>query len=160
MTDTALGDNVTIEGNVRIEKSRIADDVQILWGALIRESELASGCIIGCEVKKCHLGRKNKAKHPGTSVISTTSGEAVNFGGGVKFANYDGTGKGTFVLGDRVFIGCNTVLSVRANAVTTIESGSKIAANLHVNTDIPADSLVYADRETGKLTIRAGYYAQ
>jgi len=55
-------------------------------------------------VKKSQLGAKNKAKHPGTSIISSTTGEKVNFGGGSKCANYDGTGKGNFIFGNSVFV--------------------------------------------------------
>ncbi len=160
ISDSTLDDNVIIEGNARIEKSTLWAGVEILWGGIIRESSLDTGCIIGGEVKKCSLGKNNKAKHPGTSIISTTSGEKVNFGGGFKCANYDGTGKGHFVIGSRVFFWCNSVISVRANQTTTIHDGVKIGANIHVHTDIPADSLVYIDRETGKTTVREGYYSQ
>lgn len=158
LSDTEIGDNGVIEGNVRIEKSILKNDVQILWGSLIRESVLEEWCIIGCEVKKSHLGRHNKAKHPGTSIISAETGEKVNFWGGCKCANYDGTGKWRFVIGDKVFIGCNAVLSVKANQVTTLWTGTKIGANIHISGDIPAHSLVYMDRETWKTTIRESYY--
>lgn len=160
ISDSEIGDEVRIEGNVRIEKSQIKKNVEILWGSIIRESSLDEWCVIGCEVKKSTLWKKNKAKHPGTSIISATTGEKVNFGGGFKCANYDGTGKGHFVIGDAVFFWCNSVVSVRANQTTTIHTGTKIAANIHVSTDIPANSLVYLDRETGKTTIREGYYAE
>jgi bifunctional N-acetylglucosamine-1-phosphate-uridyltransferase/glucosamine-1-phosphate-acetyltransferase GlmU-like protein len=79
LSDTEIGDNAVIEGNVRIEKSTLKNNVEVLWGALIRESILEEGCIIGCEVKKSHLGKGNKAKHPGTSITSTQTGEKVNF---------------------------------------------------------------------------------
>ena len=159
ISDSTLANNVKIEGNARIEKSDLSEGVEILWGGIIRESTLDTGCIIGGEVKKCTLGKNNKAKHPGTSIISSTTGEKVNFGGGFKCANYDGTGKGHFIIGNNVFFWCNTVISVRANQTTTINGGVKIGANIHVSTDIPADSLVYIDRETGKTTVREGYYA-
>lgn len=158
LSDTQIGDNVVIEWNVRIEKSTLKNDIQLLWGSIIRESVLEEWCIIGCEVKKSHLGKENKAKHPGTSITSAQTGEKVNFWGGCRCANYDGTGKWTFVIGDRVFIGCNAVLSVKAHQVTTIHSGTKIGANVYVATDIPAGSLVYLDRETWKTTVREGYY--
>ncbi len=154
ITDTTLGDNVEIEGNVRIEKSTLKNNVEILWGAIIRDSTFEEGCIIGCEVKKSHLGKANKAKHPGTSIISSQTGEKVNFGGGCKCANYDGIGKGAFIFGDNVFIGCNSVISVKANQVTTIGTGTKIGANVHISSNVPENSLVYLDRENGKTTIR------
>lgn len=154
ITDTTIGNDVIIEGNARIEKSILKNNVEILWGAIIRDSTLEDGCIIGCEVKKSHLGKTNKAKHPGTSIISSQTGEKVNFGGGCKCANYDGIGKGAFVFGDNVFIGCNTVISVKANQITTIGRGTKIGANVHLSSNAPENSLIYLDRETGKTAIR------
>lgn len=158
LSDVIIGNNVRIEGNTRIERSTLHDTVEILWGSVIRESVLENWCIIGCEVKKSHLGPHTKAKHPGTSIISTQTGGRVNFGGGAKCANYDGKWKWNFILGDNVFIGCNSVLSVKANQTTHIHTGTKIGANIHVSSDIPAHSLVYTDRETWKTTVREGYY--
>jgi len=158
LTDTIILDNVIIEGNCRIEKSTLRETVEILWWSVIRESIISEWCIIGCEVKKSHLGKTNKAKHPSTTIISTTSGEKVNFWWGFKCANYDGTGKGHFIVGNNVFFGCNSVISVRANQTTTIHNGVKIGANIHIWQDVPEHSLVYTDRETGKTTIREGYY--
>lgn len=159
LDDVTLGNGVKIEGNARIEKSTLHDTVQVLWGSVIRESTLEAWCIIGCEVKKSHLGPQTKAKHPGTSIISTQTGTKVNFGGGAKCANYDGKWKWNFILGDNVFIGCNSVLSVKANQTTHIHTGTKIGANIHVSSDIPPHSLIYTDRETWKTTVREGYYA-
>ena len=52
------------------------------------------------------------------------------------------------------------MLSVRAGAVTTIGDDVKIGAQVHIATDVPPASLVYIDRETGKTTIREGYYRE
>ncbi len=158
ISDTTFGDNVSVEGGVRIEKSMIGKNTQILWWSIIRESTMWESCVIGCEVKKSHLGNHNKAKHPGTTIISAKTGEKVNFGGGCKCANYDGTGKGDFIFGNNVFIWCNSVISVKANQTTHIHDGAKIGANIHISTDISGDSLVYLDKESGKITIREGYY--
>lgn len=159
ISDSNIESGVKIEGNARIEKSQLGKDVEILWWGIIRESTLAEWCVIGGEVKKSHLGKKNKAKHPSTAIISTTSGERVNFWGGFKCANYDGTGKWHFIIGNDVFLGCNSVLSVKANKTTTLHDGVKIGANVHIGQDIPANSLVYHDRESGKVTVREGYYS-
>lgn len=160
LSDTTLGDNVIIEGNVRIDQSNIGNNCEILWWSIIRDSSLAEWCVIGCEVKKSHLWKHNKAKHPGTNIVSTTSGDKVNFWGWCKFANYDGRGKGHFILGDDIFIWCNTVISVKAEQTTTLHDGVKIGANIHVGQDVPANSLVYSDRESGKMVVREGYYKQ
>ena len=158
ITNTIIGDNVTIEGNARIEKSVLHNNTEVLWGSIIRESTLEEWCIIGCEVKKSHLWSHTKAKHPGTGIISTQTGSKVNFGWGSKCANYDGQWKWSFIIGDNVFIGCNSVLSVKSGQTRTIHTGTKIGANVHISNDIPAHSLVYSDRETWKTTVREGYY--
>ena len=159
ISESTIEDWVTIEGHARIEKSTIGKETQLLWGALIRESTLERSCSIGCEVKRSHLGENNTAKHPGTTIGSVTTGRWVNFWSGCKFANYDGHGKGTFILWDNVFLGCNVVISVKANQTTHIHDNVKIGAGVHISTNIPSDSLVYMDRDSGKFTLREGYLA-
>ncbi len=158
ISDSILGNNVSIEGGSRVEKSQLGNNVELLWWAIIRESSLDESCIIGGEVKRSKLGKKNVAKHPGTNIWSTVSGDKVNYGGGFKCANYDGKGKGHFIIGENVFFWCNSVISVKAEHTTHIHDGVKIGANIHIGMDIPPDSLVYTDKETGKITIREGYY--
>lgn len=48
---------------------------------------------------------------------------------------------------------------MKANKTTTLHDGVKIGANVHIGQDVPANSLVYHDRETGKVTVREGYYS-
>jgi bifunctional UDP-N-acetylglucosamine pyrophosphorylase / glucosamine-1-phosphate N-acetyltransferase len=158
--DCIIGDDVVIEWNVLIEKSHIHPLVEILWWSLIRESTIASWCIIWCEVKRSTLGARTMAKHPGTTIGSLTCWEDVNFWSGVKCANYDGKWKGTFVLWRGVFLWCNTVLSVKADTVRTIGNNIKIWALVHVDQDVPSDTLVYTDRKTGTVTYREGYLKQ
>lgn len=158
ITDSVIGNGVKIEWSSRIDKSQLGERVELLWWAIIRESVLDEGCVIWGEVKKSQLWKSNKAKHPGTSIINTKTGEKVNFGGGFKCANYDGVGKGHFIIGDNVFLWCNSVISVRANNTTHIHNGVKMGANVHIGIDVPTDSLVYIDKETGKVTVREGYY--
>lgn len=158
ISDSQIQADVSIEGGVRIEKSMIDEGSEILWWAIIRDSHIHSSCIIGAEIKKSEIGKNNKAKHPGTSITNTISGENVNFWGGCRFANYDGKGKGNFIIGDHVFIWCNAVISAKANTTTSLGERTKIGASVHVSGEIPAWSLVYTDRETGKLTIREHYY--
>lgn len=156
--NSIIWDNVTIEWNVLIEKSQICESVEILWWSIIRESEIGSACIIWCEVKRSHIWEKTMAKHPGTILGSLRCGKSNNFWSGVKCANYDGKWKGNFVLWDDVFVWCNTVMSVKADTTRTIGNGVKIGALVHVDIDIPDKSLVYMDKKTGTLSIREGYY--
>ncbi len=158
ITDSHIEDHAHIEGNVRIEKSTIASKNEILWGAIIRESVIENSCIIGCEVKRSHVGENTMAKHPGTNISDAVVGKGVNFWSWVKCANYDGKGKGKFTIGNEVFLGCNAVLSVKAGQVRSIGNKSVIGANTHVSFDVPDASLVYTDKENGKITLREKYY--
>lgn len=156
--DSTIENGVKIEWNVLIEKSIIRAESEILWWSIIRESEINSGCIVGCEVKRSHLGVHTMAKHPWTTLWSLKCGKNNNFWSGVKCANFDGKWKGNFVLGDDVFVGCNTVMSVKADTTRTIGNTVKIWALVHVDRDVPDATLVYVDRDNGKVTYREGYF--
>lgn len=160
ISDCHIADNVQIEWSVLAQGSTFGENTELLWWSIIRESTISENCVIGCEVKKSHLWPHNKAKHLGTTIANSTTGMKVNFWSGVKCANYDGRGKGCFTIGDDVFLGSNTVLSVKADQTTTIGDWAKIGANLHISQDIPPRSLVYQDRENGKITVREGYYSK
>lgn len=157
LSDVTIARGVSIEGNVRIEKSTLEANTQVLWGAIIRDSYIGPDCVIGAEVKKSHLTASVRAKHLGTVIWSARVGTWVNFWWGAVCANYDGRGKWDFVIWDSVFIGSHAILSVRAGETRTIESGAKIGANVHIDRDVTQDTLVYIHRETGVVTFREGY---
>ena len=156
--DSAIQDDVTIDCHVDITNSTIWKWSEILSKARIIDNTIGENCSIGCEIKWSRIWAWSNAKHFGTVLRSVTSWENCNFGSGVKLANYDGKGKWTFELGENVFIGCNTVISTKADVTRKIGSNVKIWALCHVEQDVSDDSLVYVDRETGVLNVREGYY--
>jgi len=91
------------------------------------------------EVKKSKTGTNTKASH--LAYIGDASvGKNVNFGCGSITVNYDGVNKHQTIIGDDVFIGCNTNLV----APIKVEDSVFIAAGSTVTKDIPKGALSIA----------------
>ena len=74
-------------------------------------------------------------------------GERINFGCGTVTVNYDGNKKYRTVIGDDVFIGCNTNLV----APVKVGSGAYIAAGSTITDDVPEKNLAIArERQINK----------
>ena len=78
---------------------------------LRNNTHVGDDCRIGnyVEIKNSRIGNKTKISHL-TYVGDTTCGENVNWGCGTVTVNYDGKNKNKTIVGDNVFIGCNTNL--------------------------------------------------
>ena len=74
-------------------------------------------------------------------------GERINFGCGTVTVNYDGNKKYRTVIGDDVFIGCNTNLV----APVKVGNGAYIAAGSTITDDVPEKNLAIArERQINK----------
>ncbi len=82
------------------------------------------------------LGAGTKLSHL-TYVGDADVGEGVNFGCGTITSNYDGFRKHRTVIGDHVFVGCNTNLI----APVTVGDGAYIAAGSTVTDTVPPGAL-------------------
>ena len=152
---TVIGRGCTIGPDTTLTDCTVGDEV-ILDRVVGEESCVESGCRIGpfvhlrphCQVKPdVKVGNfvelKNSTIGARTSVAHLTYlgdsdvGEGVNVGCGVVTANYDGAKKYRTVIGDGVFIGCNTNLI----APVEVGAGSSIAAGTTVTQRVPAGSL-------------------
>ena len=161
-----IGENCVIGPNTLIKDSVIGNDVK-LNSVQCYQSKVLDGADIGPFVhirpnsvvgEKVHLGNfvevKNSNIDEGTKVSHLTYvgdsdvGKRVNFGCGTVTVNYDGKNKHRTVIGDDVFIGCNTNLV----APVKVGDGAYTAAGSTITEDVPADALGIARaRQVNKL---------
>lgn len=110
-------------------------------------AHLRDGAIIGnhnrignfVEVKKSTTGEHTKASHL-AYIGDAEFGNNVNFGCGAVTVNYDGKNKYKTIIGDNVFVGCNTNLI----APITVSDNAFIAAGSTLTIDVPEDALAIA----------------
>ncbi|EFI84920.1 Bifunctional protein GlmU [Listeria grayi] len=139
--DSVIGSGVLIRSSAVIE-SKVADEVQIGPYAHLRpESEIGAHVKIGnfVETKKAVVGENTKLPHfiyMGDAEI----GKNVNVGCGSIAVNYDGKNKAKTIIGDNVFIGCNS------NLVAPLKIGDNafVAAGSTLTKDVPEGALAIA----------------
>ena len=148
LTDTVLGDRVKFQYSTAISSS-VDDDTTVGPYAYIRpDCHIGKNVKIGdfVEVKNSNVGDGTKVSHL-TYIGDSDVGERINFGCGTVTVNYDGHKKYRTVIGDDVFIGCNTNLVAPVN----VGRGSYIAAGSTITDDIPEDCLAIArERQINK----------
>lgn len=139
--------NATIEDNV-VCKQSVVYDSKILSGAQVGPfTHLRMNSVVGIndrignfvEMKNSTLGEKTNVAHL-TYIGDTTCGSHVNWGCGTVTVNYDGKNKHKTIIGDNVFIGCNTNLI----APIKVASDSFIAAGSTVINDTEEADFVIA----------------
>jgi bifunctional UDP-N-acetylglucosamine pyrophosphorylase/glucosamine-1-phosphate N-acetyltransferase len=139
LSDSVLGDRVTVRPHCVISSSQIASDVVIgpfahlRDGALI-ENEARVGNFV--EVKKSRVGRGTKALHL-TYLGDASIGERVNVGAGTVTCNYDGEKKHPTIIEEGVFVGSGSMLV----APVRIGRSSYVAAGSTITEDVPPESL-------------------
>jgi bifunctional UDP-N-acetylglucosamine pyrophosphorylase / glucosamine-1-phosphate N-acetyltransferase len=137
--DTALGDDVLVEPHCVFTQSRLESEVVIGPFARLRpESHLLKGARIGnfVEIKKSTIGEGTKAPH--LSYIGDTKiGSKSNIGAGTITCNYDGFTKHPTTIGNRVFVGSDSVLV----APVRLGDGAYIAAGSVITENVPSDAL-------------------
>ncbi len=135
----SVGDGTEINAS-QVYDSELGERVQVGPYAHIRpHCQVGDGCKVGAyvEIKNARLGAGTKLSHL-TYVGDAQVGERVNFGCGTITSNYDGFTKARTVIGDDVFVGCNTNLV----APVTVEDGAYIAAGTTVTRNVERDSMV------------------
>jgi bifunctional UDP-N-acetylglucosamine pyrophosphorylase/glucosamine-1-phosphate N-acetyltransferase len=139
ISDSMLGNNVTIKDFCVIEASSVASGAAIGPFAHLRpKSVIGEKAKIGnfVEVKKSTIGEGSKVSHL-SYIGDATIGKNVNLGAGVITCNYDGYDKFPTVIEDDVFVGSDTQLV----APVTIGKGALVAAGATITKDVPADAL-------------------
>lgn len=155
---TIIKSGAVVGPNTEIHNSQIHENV-IVKHSLIYDSIVREGTTVGpfahlrdhadigsfnrignfVEVKKSSTGPDTKASHL-AYIGDSEVGGGVNFGCGSITVNYDGKLKHKTIIGDNVFIGCNT------NLIAPISIGNNvfIAAGSTVTKDIPDNGFAIA----------------
>lgn len=138
IANSVIGERVHVR-NSSIFESKVGDEVQIGPYAHLRpESDIHNHVKIGnyVETKKAIVGEGTKLPHfiyMGDAEI----GKNVNVGCGSIAVNYDGKNKAKTIIGDDVFVGCNS------NLIAPVKVGDRafIAAGSTITKDVPEDAL-------------------
>jgi bifunctional UDP-N-acetylglucosamine pyrophosphorylase / glucosamine-1-phosphate N-acetyltransferase len=156
---TVIGQGCRLEPNVKISDSAIGNDVTIRMGTVIAESLVADEAQLGpyshlrplsdvrqqakvgnfVELKKSVLHAGAKANHL-TYLGDAEVGEKVNVGAGTITCNYDGKHKFKTTIEPGAFIGSNTALV----APVTIGAGAYVGAGSTITEDVPPHKLAIA----------------
>ena len=140
ITDSRLGNRVTVKDHCVIVDSEIADDCAVGPFAHLRmNARMEERAVVGnfVEVKKSQIGRGTKSMHL-TYLGDATIGENTNIGAGTVTCNYDGQHKHPTVIGSNVRIGSDTMLV----APVQVGDGAVTAAGSVVTEDVPPNTLV------------------
>ena len=138
LENCTVGNDCVINAT-QIYDSVLEDDVRIGPFCHVRpNTHLCRGVRIGdfVEVKNSTVGRDTHASHL-TYIGDSDVGERVNFGCGTVTVNYDGKHKYRTVIGNDVFIGCNSNLV----APVRIEDNAFTAAGSTITSDVPENAL-------------------
>jgi bifunctional UDP-N-acetylglucosamine pyrophosphorylase/glucosamine-1-phosphate N-acetyltransferase len=153
---TCIGHGCEIHGGVRITDSLLGDDVTILDHCVIAASSIARGAQVGpfthlrpraalgerskvgnfVEVKNTSLGTGSKAMHL-TYLGDAVIGEHVNVGAGTITCNYDGARKQVTRIEDGVFVGSDSQLI----APVTVHRNAYIGTGTTIREDVPEGAL-------------------
>ena len=112
-------------------------------------ANIGADCRIGnfVEIKKSKILTKTKASHL-AYIGDAFIGSECNFGCGSITVNYDGKLKHETVIGNNVFVGCNSNLV----APVVIHPNSYIACGSTITTDVPENTLAIArERQINKI---------
>jgi bifunctional UDP-N-acetylglucosamine pyrophosphorylase / glucosamine-1-phosphate N-acetyltransferase len=155
LLDAILGDDVTVRAHSLIEESRLDNGASVGPFARLRTgTHLKAGARVGnfVETKKAVIGEGAKVPH--LSYIGDAKlGSKTNIGAGTITCNYDGVNKHQTTIGNKVFIGSDSVLV----APVRIGDGAYVAAGSAITENVPADALGIA---RGRQSNKKGWAAK
>lgn len=138
IVDSSIGRDCAVRRSV-VEQSTVEDGVFIGPFAHLRPgSHIGPGAEIGnyAEVKNSRLGARVKQHHM-SYLGDAEVGAGTNIGAGTITANWDGRAKHRTVIGERAFLGVDTMLV----APVEVGEGAKTGAGAVVTKDVPAGKL-------------------
>jgi bifunctional UDP-N-acetylglucosamine pyrophosphorylase / glucosamine-1-phosphate N-acetyltransferase len=136
--DSTIGERCTVWASI-IEESALGNDVKVGPFSHLRGGcQVADGAEIGnyAEQKNTRFGARSK-QHHFSYLGDAEIGEDVNIGAGTITANFDGRAKHRTVIGDRAFIGSDTIL----RAPVQVGADAATGAGSVVTRDVPAGML-------------------
>ena len=142
LSNVKTGRDVTLIANVIAENCIFNDRTTAGPFTYIREgTEICEGAFAGkfVEIKKSRIGKNSKVPHLsyiGDAVI----GENTNIGAGTITCNYDGHKKSQTIIGDRAFIGSDTMFI----APVTIGNDTVTGAGSTISKNVPDGNLAVA----------------
>jgi bifunctional UDP-N-acetylglucosamine pyrophosphorylase/glucosamine-1-phosphate N-acetyltransferase len=139
--NSVIGENVICKHSLVynsqvMNNSTVGPFAHLRDGAIIGENNRIGNFV---EIKKSTTGESFKASHL-AYIGDAEIGNNVNFGCGSITVNYDGVNKYKTIIGDDVFVGCNSNLI----APIKIEDNSMIAAGSTLDKNVPKGSLAIA----------------
>ena len=134
LSNVKTGRDVTLNANVIAEGCKFNDGATAGPFAYVREgTEICERAFAGkfVEIKNSRIGKNSKVPHL-SYIGDAFIGEDTNIGAGTITCNYDGYRKSQTVIGDRVFIGSDTMLvaPVTIGNDTATGAGSVITKNV------------------------------
>ena len=155
LLDAVAGDGVVVEPHTVITDSRLdGNNIVGPFARLRPGSHLKKAARVGnfVEMKKAVIGEGSKVPH--LSYIGDAKlGSHTNIGAGTITCNYDGMNKFPTTIGNRVFIGSDSVLV----APVKIGDGAYVAAGSAITENVPPNSLALA---RSRQTIKPGWAAK
>jgi bifunctional UDP-N-acetylglucosamine pyrophosphorylase/glucosamine-1-phosphate N-acetyltransferase len=139
LLNATLDDDVVVEPHSVIEESRLEDGASVGPLARLRPgTHLKARARVGnfVETKKAVIGEGSKVPHL-SYIGDARIGSKTNIGAGTITCNYDGVNKHQTTIGNRVFVGSDSVLI----APVKIGDGAYIAAGSAITKNVPAESL-------------------
>jgi bifunctional UDP-N-acetylglucosamine pyrophosphorylase/glucosamine-1-phosphate N-acetyltransferase len=149
ISDSVVGQRCVVDESV-VLGSQIGNDVSIGPRAYLRPGTvMCDGSKAGThvEIKNSTIGSASKVPHL-SYIGDATLGADVNIGAGSITCNYDGVRKSATLIGDRVFVGSDSMLvaPIELGADVTIGAGSTITK------DVPAGALGIERAEQRNIT--------
>ena len=152
---TAVGAGTTIGAGSQIVDSTIGEGCRV-WASIVEGSVVEDGASVGpmshlrpgshvgpgaevgnfAELKNTRLGRGVKQHHM-SYLGDAELGDDTNVGAGTITANYDGRNKHRTTIGERVFLGVDTML----RAPLTVGDDARTGAGAVVTRDVPPGKL-------------------
>ncbi len=140
-----FGPGVRVDGPAEIRAFSHLEGAHVQAGAVVGPyARLRPGTVVGpgahvgnfVELKAATLGAGAKANH--LSYLGDAAiGAGANIGAGTITCNYDGFDKHRTIIGERVFVGSDSVLV----APVTVHDGAFVAAGSVITQDVPQDAM-------------------